>query len=109
MKANHVKSHTLKVKYYELYKEGIGRRDSPGIILRLAEHFDIAPCLIAKLILQRYFEECDPSSDESNTIQSINLYMRDTTLIPDMDLSYEIFLCTLYDDLYSPLVETIKQ
>lgn len=110
MKANHIKSQALKNKYYETYKSCIARGDGTGVIVKMATKYDVAPCLIAKLILQKYFEEHGHSNDpDFNVTQNINSYMRNTALIPDMDLAYEVFLCTLYDDLYSPLVETLKQ
>lgn len=53
--------------------------------------YDIVPCLIAKLILQKYFEEND-SLNSALCGSNVNVYLRDTTLIDNMDLSYEIFL-----------------
>ncbi|RZC35185.1 C15orf41 -like, partial [Asbolus verrucosus] len=103
MKVNHIKTQSNMNKYWELYKEAVKNSESPGIIVKMSEQFDICPCLIAKLILQKYFED----SEIAEQIQ-INNYLRDTSLIPDVDLAYEIFLCTLYDNLYSPLSETMK-
>jgi hypothetical protein len=101
MKMNHIKSQTNINKYWDLYQQAVKNRQSPGIILKIAEQFDICPCLIAKLILQKYFEDL-------NLIEQINNYLRDTSLIPDAELSYLVFLCTVYDNLYSPLSETMK-
>lgn len=86
MKVNHIKNQSVINKYWDLYQEAHKNGQKPGIILRMAEQFDICPCLIAKLILQKYFENCN-----TETVQ-INSYLRDTSLIPDKDLAYEIFL-----------------
>jgi hypothetical protein len=88
MKMNHIKSQTNINKYWDLYQQAVKNRQSPGIILKIAEQFDICPCLIAKLILQKYFEDL-------NLIEQINNYLRDTSLIPDAELSYEVFLVSV--------------
>nr|CAI5844420.1 unnamed protein product [Callosobruchus analis] len=103
MKLNHIKIQTNKAQYLDLYQKAVENCESPGIILRMAKHFDIAPCLIAKLILAQFFEQ--QGSDEQN---NVNVYLRDTTLLEDMDLSYEILLCTLYDNIYSPITEAVR-
>ncbi|KAJ8934178.1 hypothetical protein NQ314_013532, partial [Rhamnusium bicolor] len=107
MKCNHVKTQINKNKYWDLYKKGIDNGDSPGIIVRMAEQFDIAPCLIARLMLNRYFEMLETSETKDHSV-NVNIYLRDTCLIPDADFAYEVFLCTLYDNMYSPLIETMK-
>ncbi|GLV43364.1 uncharacterized protein CBL_03907 [Carabus blaptoides fortunei] len=38
----------------------------------------------------------------------IRLALQDATIIDDMHLAHEVFLCTLYDDQYTQLAETIK-
>jgi len=39
----------------------------------------------------------------------INRLLRDTTQIDDRDLAYEVYLCTIHDDHYGPMPDTIKQ
>ncbi|XP_044265786.1 CDAN1-interacting nuclease 1 [Tribolium madens] len=102
MRVNHVKSQSVINKYWDLYQMSVKKGAGPGIILQMAQQFDICPCLIAKLILQKYFEECNME------LTQINAHLRDTSLIPDPHLAYEVFLCTIYDNLYSPLSETMK-
>lgn len=93
MKANHVKTQSQKNRYYHLYSVRTKQHQRPGIIIKIAEEFDVAPCLVAKLILQKHFDELDVSTElESNGNGNINLYLRDTTLIPDKQLAYEVFL-----------------
>ncbi|KAJ8963187.1 hypothetical protein NQ318_018653 [Aromia moschata] len=65
MKYNHAKTHINKNKYWDLYQEGVRERDSPGIIVRMSKAFDVAPCLIAKIILTRYFENLGVSEKKS--------------------------------------------
>ncbi|XP_018568008.1 uncharacterized protein C15orf41 homolog [Anoplophora glabripennis] len=108
MKCSHVKNQMNKNKYWDLYKRGVEDDNNPGIIIRMAAQFDIAPCLVAKCILNKYFETLETSGDKDQSSVNINIYLRDTCLIQNMDLAYEIFLCTLYDNIYSPLTETMK-
>lgn len=107
MKVNHVKTPNVINKYYDLYTDAIDKREPPGIIVRMAKELDICPCLIAKLILQKHFSLF--AIDQKSGLQmNINQYLRDTTLIEDSDLAYEVYLCTLYDDVYSPISDTLK-
>lgn len=92
MRIKHVKNQNTIDKYWNLYTEAVKNQESPGIILRIAKLFDICPCLIAKLIVQKYFE----INDNPSEIVQLNNYMRDTSLIPDMDLAYEVFLVSTY-------------
>jgi hypothetical protein len=77
MKMNHIKSQTNINKYWDLYQQAVKNHESPGIILKIAEQFDICPCLIAKLIPQKYFEDLNLTEQAQ-----INNYLRDTSLIP---------------------------
>ncbi|KAJ8924479.1 hypothetical protein NQ315_007276 [Exocentrus adspersus] len=106
MKCTHIKTLTARNKYWDLYRQSVESGDNPGIIVRLAAEYDVAPCLVAKIILGKYFENA--VEEQSGSGVNINFYLRDTCLIPDMDLAYEVFLCTLYDNIYSPLTETMK-
>lgn len=38
------------------YREGVARKEEPGLIIRLAKYYDVAPALIAKVILEESFE-----------------------------------------------------
>lgn len=38
------------------YREGVARREEPGLIIRLAKYYDVAPALIAKVILEESLE-----------------------------------------------------
>ncbi|KAL3285832.1 hypothetical protein HHI36_000352 [Cryptolaemus montrouzieri] len=108
MKAVYYKNQIAKKRYWEMYINSLNKLESPGIILRIAKNEGIAPCLIAKLILQVYFEDYSGSMDTDKSSVNINVYMKNTALIPNMDLAYEVFLCTNYDNLYSPVADTIR-
>jgi hypothetical protein len=41
--------------------------------------------------------------------QEVSRLLKDTTQIEDRDLAYEVYLCTVHDDHYGPLPDTIKQ
>lgn len=88
MKRNHNKANSFK--YWNEYLNAVENKEAPGILIRIAQSFDITPCLVAKLILKHFFEENDPS------VTSVNKYLQDTSLIQDMDLAYEVFLVSLY-------------
>lgn len=95
MKCTHVKTQLNKNKFWDLYKSGVENGDNPGIIIRIAAQFDVAPCLVAKCILNRYFETLETSENKDHSPANINIYLRDTCLLPNMDLAYEIFLVSL--------------
>lgn len=107
MKHNYCKKDTLKTKYWNRYLQALENLESPGILLRFSQESDVTPCLIAKLILQSYFESLESNSDDIKI--NVNHYLRNTSLIPDMDLAYEVFLCVNMDNLYSPLIDASRQ
>ncbi|KAF7278000.1 hypothetical protein GWI33_008995 [Rhynchophorus ferrugineus] len=85
--------------------------EKSGILVKLSEMFDIAPCLMAKLILQKYFDDhqdLDKNNEKKEGSVNINTYLKNTYMIPDSDLAYEVFLCTVFDNLYSPLVDAMR-
>lgn len=89
-----MKSGSIVTKYYNTYKNGIENREPPGIMLRIAKEHDVNPCLVSKLILQRYYSILN-TNDEAKSPLQVNKYIRDTTLIEDMDLAYEVYLVSL--------------
>lgn len=94
MKYNHVKTAEVMNMYYNLYKTATDRGDNPGIILRISQQYDVTPCLVAKLILQKYLNDVNliNSDNDSSTQTNIKTYLRDTTLIQDPSLAYEVYL-----------------
>ncbi|KAK4885413.1 hypothetical protein RN001_001684 [Aquatica leii] len=109
MKYYYVKTPEAVDKFYSLYREAVNSDQPSGIIIRIAVNTGICPCLIAKLILQKPFMDDSVLNKSVFKISSeVKRYIRDTNLIPDPRLAYEVYLCTLYDDLYSPTVEIMK-
>ncbi|KAF5275379.1 hypothetical protein FQA39_LY06836 [Lamprigera yunnana] len=108
MRYLYVKTPETVNKFYNLYTEALERNDEPGIIVRMATDFRICPCLIAKLILQKSFMDDSVSNDNLKISNQVKRLIRDTNLISDPRLAYEVYLCTLYDDLYSPSVEIMR-
>lgn len=109
MRMNHIKTPDTIDKYYKLYTKEVSQSGaSPGVIIRLANRFQITPCLAAKLILQKYFEAKESLESVKINNAFVNKYLRDSSLIQDPKLAYEIYLCTLYDDQYSPFTEIMR-
>ncbi|XP_056636649.1 CDAN1-interacting nuclease 1 [Diorhabda sublineata] len=106
MKINHPKTQSNKQIFWDSYQESVAQEEPSGIIVRIAEKFDVAPCLVAKIILNKHFEQM--GNEQTDIACNINIYMRDTALITDPKLAYEVFLCTLYDNVYSPITDVMK-
>lgn len=80
-------------RIYNTFMESVSHGEEPGIILRLAVQCDVTPYLLAKLILQRHYKSID--NEEGNTCNIVKKYMKDTTLIDNMDLAYEVYLVSI--------------
>ncbi|XP_044745495.1 CDAN1-interacting nuclease 1 [Coccinella septempunctata] len=106
MRAVYSKSQQARNKYWEAYNKGMKAKED-GVILRISKDEGIAPCLIAKLILLEYLERSKKVEDE-NVLQTVNRYLKNTSLIPDGDLAVEVFMCTVFDNLYSPAADVIR-
>lgn len=91
MRSNHIKSKAIMNKYYAMYKKAIKNREEPGIILRISEEVDVCPCLVAKVLLQKHYSSLE-DGQRSPSLPNVNKYLKDTTLIEDMDLAYEVYL-----------------
>lgn len=94
MKVKYCKYQSQKSKYFDDYTAAVQKGESPGIIVGIAQKYVVPPCLVAKYILQQYFEQNDESANSNES--KVVTYLRDTALIPDMDLSYEVFLVSGY-------------
>lgn len=94
MKYTYIKSPETIECYYSLYTEALSRGDSPGIILKIAEENEVAPCLVAKLILEKCLGGVSEDNEE-NSVINVNIYLRDTNLVEDERLAYELFLVSI--------------
>ncbi|XP_028177149.1 uncharacterized protein C15orf41 homolog [Ostrinia furnacalis] len=99
MKQNYRKSPIISSKYHDLYEELMKETDGGIVILQLAERQGISPALFARSLLQNVY------SDSLMTKKS----MKDTTLIEDKDLAYQVFLGVMNDNQYGPHADIIKQ
>ncbi|XP_071552459.1 CDAN1-interacting nuclease 1 [Panulirus ornatus] len=79
---------------------------TPGILVRMAQEMDYSPAMLAKLVVEQHLLTSCPSISVSKS--QVNALLRDTTLIEDRDLSFEVYLCLLEDDAYGPFADSIK-
>ncbi|XP_063539332.1 CDAN1-interacting nuclease 1 [Cydia strobilella] len=100
MKQSYRKSPSISSRYYELY-EGLMRDKSTedGVLLQLSDNQGISPALFARSLLQNVY------SDSS----MVKKCFKDTTLIEDKELAYQVFLGTMNDNQYGPYADVIKQ
>ncbi|KAK4304947.1 hypothetical protein Pmani_023136 [Petrolisthes manimaculis] len=91
---------------YNRYLSSVGSGAPPGILLEMARCLDYSPAMLAKLILEHYLIQRSSSTQVSKS--QVNSFLRDTTLIEDRDLSFEVYLCVLQDDVYGPFADCIK-
>jgi len=94
--------HENMAKYYERYMKG----DS---VVDIAEDINLAPCLLARLILQCHLMGSSSSPGPSNIKTQANKRIKDPSLINDERLKREVKDCIQFDDNYSPLVEKIRR
>ncbi|KAG0704431.1 hypothetical protein GWK47_002757 [Chionoecetes opilio] len=88
------------------YMARVEEGEAPGVVVRMAQEMDYSPAMLAKLVLEHHLKTTCP--DIIINKSHINSLLRDTTLIDDRDLSYEVYLCLLDDDVYGPFADSIK-
>ncbi|MCL4141525.1 UNVERIFIED_CONTAM: hypothetical protein GTU68_040828 [Idotea baltica] len=104
-------THPEEVLYhYDYYCKAIDEGEPPGIILRLAKQLNFSSAMLAKIILEHQLNIVAEREGVTNGVSrsQVNKLLRDTTLIQDRDLSYEVYLCLLQDDVYGPFADSIK-
>ncbi|KAL0819609.1 hypothetical protein ABMA28_007693 [Loxostege sticticalis] len=99
MKQNYRKSPIISSKYHDLYEELMKETNRGIVILKLSEHQGVSPALFSRSLLQNVY------SDSLMTKKC----MKDTTLIEDKDLAYQVFLGVMNDNQYGPYADIIKQ
>ncbi|XP_046617526.1 CDAN1-interacting nuclease 1 isoform X1 [Neodiprion virginianus] len=111
MKFSHAKLCSQGTEYYERYTEAISNGESIGVLVRMSEETGLSPALLARIILENHCEQNKLTTSRSE----ITKLLRDTTLIEDKDLAYEIYLyfslyfqCIIYDDQYGPISDAVK-
>ncbi|CAL4089047.1 unnamed protein product, partial [Meganyctiphanes norvegica] len=91
---------------FQSYINAISNYEAPGILVRMSKELTYSPAMLSKLILEQHLNATKPGT--SATRSQVNRLLRDTTLIEDRDLAYEVYLCLLEDDVYGPFADSIK-
>ncbi|XP_038206968.1 CDAN1-interacting nuclease 1 [Zerene cesonia] len=99
MKLNYRKSPTISSKYFDLYENLMKSQNKQDIIIQLADSQCISPALFVRSLLQNVY------SDST----MVKKCLKDTTLIEDKDLAYQVFLGIMNDNQYGPYADIIKQ
>ncbi|CAG4953988.1 unnamed protein product [Parnassius apollo] len=99
MKQSYRKSPVISSKYYELYEDLMRDKNKGDVILRLSDSQGISPALLVRSLLQNVY----PDSTQTKKI------IKDTTLIENKDLAYQMFLGIMNDNQYGPYADIIKQ
>ncbi|EEB16388.1 conserved hypothetical protein [Pediculus humanus corporis] len=82
--------------------------NSPDVILKLSNEMDMTCTQVAKIILDNYYEKDKNLISTNNKTSNLKQYMKDSTLIDDLDLAHEVFLCQLYDYQYGHINDIIR-
>ncbi|KAI5643053.1 hypothetical protein NE865_04775 [Phthorimaea operculella] len=98
MKQRYRKSPSISSKYYELY-QNCSDAHTGNKIIYLADSQGISPALFARSLLQHVYGDSTMAKK----------CMKDTNLIEDPDLAYEVFLGVMNDNQYGPYSDVIKQ
>ncbi|VVC91528.1 CDAN1-interacting nuclease 1 [Leptidea sinapis] len=98
MKQCYRKSPIISSRYYEFYEEITKVEHGDDVMLRLADSQGISPALYIRSLLQNVY-----------TTSMVKKCLKDSTLIKDKDLAYQVFLGMMNDNQYSPYADIIKQ
>ncbi|CAK1550516.1 unnamed protein product [Leptosia nina] len=99
MKHNYRKSPVISSRYYDLYENLVKKEDKSDVIIQLADSQGISPALFVRSLLQNIY----PDST------MVKKCLKDSTLIENKDLAYQVFLGIMYDNQYGPYADIIKQ
>ncbi|XP_052756422.1 CDAN1-interacting nuclease 1 isoform X2 [Galleria mellonella] len=99
MKQSYRKSPVISSKYHDLYEELMTDKSKGNVIMKLSDSQGISPALFARSLLQNVY------SDSTMAKKCI----KDTTLIEDKDLAYQVYLGIMNDNQYGPYADIIKQ
>ncbi|XP_021186445.3 CDAN1-interacting nuclease 1 [Helicoverpa armigera] len=99
MKHSYRKSPQISSKYHEFYEGLMRDKTKDNVILQLSDCQGISPALFARSLLQGVY------SDSSQAKRCI----KDTTLIEEKDLAYQVFMGIMNDNQYGPYADVIKQ
>eukprot|EP01134_Creolimax_fragrantissima_P003457 CFRG3457T1 len=81
-----------------------------SVFLYISEKYSIAPILLARILLHELFRKENGSiQGEAELNNRITQSIRTPSSISDPRLSHEIAQCVAFDDIYSPLVQKVRQ
>ncbi|XP_015591240.1 uncharacterized protein C15orf41 homolog [Cephus cinctus] len=103
MKICHGKLFRSNKNYLTNYHKAIKRGEPVGILIRIAKQLQAPPALLARHVLEKHYDIAKPNTPKAE----LKKQFKDTTLIEDKDLAYEVYLCTLFDDQYGPIADAI--
>lgn len=61
-------------------------------IIKLGEEIKMSYSLLGRMIAEKFFQQEDEGTTNCSKLARLKYYMKDSTLIEDQDLAYEIFL-----------------
>lgn len=100
-KSKFAKAQDSANEIYNKYKQSIQSGAVPGVIMRLADEYELPYSLTAKIILTKHVVEGQGDANNDNhTMQLVKKQLRNTTLINDKQLAYEVFLVSVYIELF---------
>lgn len=94
-------------EYYYRYIEESQHQTEKHVILHLAQMTGLSPALMARIILERHlmYTKYNGQSPPKSIVTQL---LKDTSRLDDARLALEIDLCTMTDDVYGPVVDTLK-
>lgn len=101
----HYHPHRIDEYYSRFYTQA--RNGCKYVLLQMADEVDLSPALLARLVLEHHLILSDPNG-EPPARNVLTQLLKDTTLIDDPVLANEVHICVVTDDVYGPLVDTIK-
>uniref|UniRef100_V9KSM6 CDAN1-interacting nuclease 1 n=1 Tax=Callorhinchus milii TaxID=7868 RepID=V9KSM6_CALMI len=107
MKRNHMRHHSTEASetYYQRYLSDVMNNAAAPVLLEMANEVDLAPALMARIVLEKFLQEHDETTPSRPVINGM---LRDPSQIPDRVLANQVYQCTVNDCCYGPLVDCIK-
>lgn len=116
MKKTHFRHTTPQAqeKYYEQFLRK-AQANEDHIIIKMANKLELSPCMLARIILDKYLslnrmsQERVEDADSSSFRVTISKLMRNPTELNDPKLALEVQECNMADEHYGPIVDSIKR
>lgn len=106
----HHRLHTAKSKerIYQKYVDALKERSGDHILLKISDEIGLSPSILGRMVLEFHLLHTTYAGEATVPKPVISNMLKDTALIEDPVLAHEIQACVLADDVYGPLVDTIK-